>query len=63
MKQNRNQYTGASGITQREADTIKGCIRKLSKISEKKNLFVRYELRLLKSLEQLLKILEEAERQ
>ena len=62
MKQNRNQHTGSSGITQREADTVKGCIRKLSKISQKKNLYVRHELRLLKTLDQLLKLLEEAER-
>lgn len=62
MKQSRNQHTGAAGITQREADTIRGCIRKLSKISKKNNLYVRHHLRLEKSLIQLRNLLEEAER-
>lgn len=39
-KQVRNQHTGAAGITGREADTLKICYRKITKISEKKNLFV-----------------------
>lgn len=62
MKQKRNQYTGASGITQREANTIRSAAEKLYKISQKKNLYVRHESRLLKAAEQLFKLLEEAER-
>lgn len=62
MKQSRNQYTGASGITQREATTIRSSAEKLYKISQKKNLFVKYELRLLKAADELFKLLEEAER-
>lgn len=62
MKQTRNQYTGASGITQREATTIRSSAEKLFKISQKKNLFVRYELRLLKASQELFKLLEEAQR-
>ena len=62
MKQSRNQHTGASGITQREANTIRRSAEKLVKISQKKNLFVKYELRLLKATDQLFKLLEEAER-
>ena len=62
MKQSRNQHTGASGITQRKANTIRRSAEKLVKISQKKNLFVKYELRLLKATDQLFKLLEEAER-
>lgn len=62
MKQSRNQHTGASGITKREANTIRGSAEKLYKISQKKNLYVKYELRLLKAVDELFKILEEAER-
>lgn len=62
MKQTRNQHTGAAGITQREANTIRSAADKLYKISLKKNLYVRHEQRLLKATEQLLKLLQEAER-
>ena len=62
MKQKRNQHTGAAGITEREANTIRGAAHKLHKISEKKNLYVRHQMRLLTATEQLLKVLEEAER-
>jgi len=62
MKQSRNQYTGAAGITQREANSIRSATRKLFQISQKKNLFVKYQLRLVKATEQLVKLLEEADR-
>ena len=62
MKQVRNRYTGAAGITEREANTIRGSLNKLYKISQKKNLYVKYELRLLKATEQLIKLLDEADR-
>lgn len=62
MKQHRNRYTGAAGITQREANTIRGCMDKLLKIGSKKNLYVRHQLRIEKSVEQLAKLLVEADR-
>lgn len=62
MKQNRNQHTGAAGITQREADTIKRSMDKLLKIGSKKNLYVRHQLRIEKAVEQLAKLLVEADR-
>jgi len=62
MKQSRNRYTGAAGITQREADTINSCIRKLSKISQKENLYVRHALRLDRATRELSKLLKEADR-
>lgn len=37
-KKVRNQYSGGSRITQREADTLNGCIRKLKKIALRDNL-------------------------
>lgn len=40
-KQVRNRYTGAAGITQREADTILRCMKKIRKIAAKKNLDIR----------------------
>lgn len=60
-KQVRNQYSSA-GITQREADTIQRCMDKLSNISEKNNLYVRYRLRIKKALEELEQLLVEADR-
>ena len=62
MKQKRNQHTGASGITQREADTIKRCMDKLLKIGGKKNLYVRHQWRIERSVEQLAQLLVEADR-
>lgn len=38
MKQSRNQHTMYSGITEREAEQIRGCIRKLRKIKRKPKL-------------------------
>lgn len=40
-KQIRNQHTGAASLTERNADTIRGCIRKLEKIRDRTNLYVR----------------------
>ena len=62
MKQVRNRYTGAAGITEREAGTIRGCIRKLRKLSNKKNLYVRHVYYLERSIEALEKVLREADR-
>ena len=41
MKQHRNQYTGAASLTERNADTVRGCIRKLETIRDRGNLYVR----------------------
>lgn len=60
-KQVRNRYSSA-GITQREADTISLAIRKLTTISQKKNLYVMYERDLLKAAEILTELLEKSER-
>lgn len=62
MKQVRNQYTGAAGITAREANTIRSSADKLYKISQKNNLYVRFERKLLEATQLLLEILEEADR-
>lgn len=62
MKQHRNRYTGAAGITQREANTIKGSIDKLLKIGEKNNLYVRHQIRIARAVEELAKLLVEADR-
>jgi hypothetical protein len=62
MKQSRNQYTGAAGITQREAAQINRSIRNLQKIMNKDNLYVRHEIRLEKAIRQLIDLLLEAER-
>ena len=61
-KQVRNRYTGASGITQREADTIKRCMDKLLKIGGKKSLYVGHQRRIEKAVEQMAEILVEADR-
>ena len=60
-KQARNRYSSA-GITQREADTIERSIRKLTKISKKKNLYVMYERDLLKAVQILTELLEKSQR-
>jgi len=62
MKQTRNQYTGSSGITQREATSIRGSAEKLYKISQKKNLWIKHQQRLLKAANELFELLQEAER-
>ena len=61
-KQVRNRYTGAAGITAREANTIQGAANKLYKISQKKNLYVVYERKLLEATKLLLEVLEESDR-
>ena len=60
-KQTRNRYSSA-GITQREADTISRSISKLTKISQKKNLYVMYERDLLKAAQILIELLEKSQR-
>ena len=60
-KQARNRYSSA-GITQREADTIERSIRKLTKISKKKNLYVMYERDLIKAAQILTELLEKSQR-
>jgi len=61
VKQTRNRHSSA-GITAREADTILKSIRKLEKISEKKNLYIMYERDLLKAAQILTELLEKANR-
>lgn len=61
-KQVRNRYTGAAGITAREANTIRGSAEKLFKISQKKNLYVLYERQLLEAAKILFDILEHSDR-
>ena len=61
-KQVRNRYTGAAGITAREANSIKGAADKLYKISQKKNLYVVYERKLLEAAKLLYDLLEQADR-
>lgn len=60
-KQVRNRYSSA-GITEREADTIKRCMKKLRKISRKKNLYVGHQRRLLESVAHLQELLEKTDR-
>lgn len=62
MKQMRNQYTGAAGITQREADRIHRSMRAIRKISHKKNLYIRYKEQLDDAYLTLYKVLLHAER-
>ena len=61
-KQVRNRFTGAAGITAREANTIRGAADKLFKISNKNNLYVVYEQKLLEATQLLLEVLEQADR-
>lgn len=61
-KQVRNRYTGAAGITAREAVTIRGSAEKLYKISQKKNLYVGYERKLLEAAKLLYEVLKHADR-
>jgi len=61
-KQVRNRYTGAAGITAREANTIRGAADKLYKISQKKNLWFGYEQKLLEATKLLLEVLKQADR-
>ena len=61
-KQVRNRYTGSAGITEREANTIKGAADKLYKISQKNNLYVVYERKLLQAAQLLYELLEQADR-
>ena len=61
-KQVRNQYTGAAGITQREADTLKRCIKKIEKIANKKNLWASDRRRLLESSQKIMYLLIERQR-
>ena len=63
VKQVRNRYSGSAGITQREADTIKGSIRKLTKIRNKKNLYIRHVYFIDQAIVDLDKVLQEADRQ
>lgn len=42
MKQSRNQHTGASGITQREASQLFSMMDKLDKLQNKPNLYRGY---------------------
>jgi len=60
-KQVRNRYSSA-GITAREANTIRGSANKLYKISQKNNLYVGYERKLLEAAKLLYEVLEEADR-
>jgi len=62
MKQVRNRYTGAAGITQREANTIISSMDKLLKIGQKNNLDVRYQIRIARAVEELAKLIVEADR-
>ena len=58
-----NQHTGAGRITAREADTIRGCIRKILKIAYRDNLYVKDVRNLSVAVEALEKALRESDRQ
>lgn len=60
-KQVRNRHSSA-GITAREANTIRGSADKLYKISQKRNLYVGHERRLLEAAQILYELLEQADR-
>jgi len=60
-KQVRNRHTSA-GITNREAQTLTRCAQKIFTISQKNNLYIGYENRLLKINELIYELLEQADR-
>lgn len=57
-----NQHTGAGRITAREADTIRGCYRKLLKIAGRNNLYVKDVRNLIAVLEAMDTVLRESDR-
>ena len=60
-KQVRNRYSSA-GITAREANTINGAVDKIMKISEKNNLYVGYQRKLVEAAKLLWEVLQESDR-
>jgi hypothetical protein len=60
-KQVRNRHSSA-GITNREAETLKRCAKKIFKISQKTNLYIGYENRLLTINDLLYELLQQADR-
>ena len=61
-KQSRNRYTGAAGITAREAKQMKSIWHKLDKIAEKNNLFVGYERKIKNAQQLIYEVLSESDR-
>ena len=62
MKQNRNQYTGAAGITEREATQLKSMWFKLNKLQKKNNLFLEYRIKIIDAMKNIQEVLEESNR-
>jgi hypothetical protein len=61
-KQVRNRYTGAAGITDREATQLKSMWHKLDKLSKKKNLYVQYRRQTLEAMQLIYEILDHSDR-
>lgn len=62
MKQVRNQYTGAAGITAREATQLKSMFTKLDKIYKKPNLWILHKRKVAQAMDLVYQILEDSER-
>lgn len=60
-KQHGNRHHSA-GITAREANTILGSLEKIFKISQKKNLYIGYENRLVQATQLMYEVLEQSGR-
>jgi len=60
-KQHGNRHRSA-GITAREANTILGSLEKVFKISQKKNLYIGYENRLVQATQLMYEVLEQSGR-
>lgn len=61
-KQVRNRYTGAAGITEREATQLKSMWHKLDKLSKKKNLWTGYVQKCDEAKQLIYEMLDRADR-